>query len=384
LVAARKKKTGDKASGKRSAKKAKKTAAKNGGESQRIDAARRGVNTFLLVVLILVILSGAGWMWVFLGKPGWPKGPQQDRSVCLELYFYDSAVAFLVPVHRRVVLAPNDSKTARAVREFATGPRDPSLARVYPANIPVPTVTVDGKTAVVDLPAEIVGHLGGASREGAFLDALTLTVTAAGECDGVRLLVAGEQLEATGEGYIIENPLKPPEKINMASNSSLTGETQWVTVYYLRDLDHRYLFPLTIEVPAGTPPAEDAVKALLDAPPHVVDPPPIRVAPSGYLLEKLVIENSVARVDLGVPNTDTAFPSYENYDINTFRRALYLTLKRCCGIEDIELSFNGRPVSSYERFGTLEPLSTNQCWNPEYEPPSGTIPGDSQPMEGGV
>ena len=186
MAAGRKKTSGKKTTGRKPVKSAKKSRGKSPTAKQKADSFRRGVNTFLGTVLVLMILAGAGWMWVFLGKPGWPERVPEDRSACVELYFYDSAIVYLVPVHRRVDLAPNDSLTARAVHEFAVGPRDPSLARVYPANIPVPSVRLTYGTAVVDLPREILGHMGGASREAGLLDALTMTVAAAGECGKCR------------------------------------------------------------------------------------------------------------------------------------------------------------------------------------------------------
>jgi len=381
LTAAKKKKSGKNASANKAGSKKKRGGAKSGSDSKKVEAVGRGLNTFLLTLLILVIVAGAGWMWVFLGKPGLPTQPQQDRSACLELYFYDSAVSYLVPVHRRVVLAPNDKKTERAIREFAIGPHDPSLARVYPANIPVPSVTIEGRTAVVDLPSEILRHMGGTAREGALLDAITLTAVAAGECRNVRLLVGGEIMETTVEGYIIDNPLEPPDAINKVPNFSLDSDSQWVTVYFLRDSDRKYLFPLTLEVMAGTPPVEEAVKALLNSPPRIVDPPPLRVCPTGYSLERLAIENSIAHVDLGVPNTETAF---FDYDINIFMRALYQTLRDNAEISGIDLSFNGRPVTSYGRFTRLEFPSQNDCWNAEYQPVGESIPLYSNPLEGGI
>ncbi len=361
LAAARKKKTGKKSSGKKK-KSAKRTTPKKIAEKQRAEAYQRGVNAIINVLLFVLILGAGVWTWFFLGKPGWPVKPVEDRSACLELYFYDSAVIYLVPVHRRVIIAPSDSFTRCAVREFAIGPNDSELARVYPANIPIPGVRVEGDTAIVDLPEEILGHLGGTSKERALLDALTLTVAAAGECNNVRILIAGEQYEATGEGYPLDELLEPPEFINHVPDSSIEGESQWVTAWFLRDMMGKYLFPLTLEIPADQPAAEAAVKALLDTPPRAVDPPPLRIAPPGHNLERLTIENSIAHVDIGVPNPQTSFL---NYDINLFRRALYLTLKKCCDVIDVEISLNGRPIKSYGRFEYLPPLSDDNCWNLE-------------------
>lgn len=378
LAAGRKKKS----TGRKSGKSRKKTKGKSGSANKKAESLRRGINFFLGTILVLMILAGAGWMWAFLGKPGWPERVPEDRSACVELYFYDSAVAYLVPIHRRVDLAPNDTITGRAVHEFAIGPRDPNLARVYPANIPIPSVQITGDTALVDLPGEILGHMGGASKEAALLDSLTMTVAAAGECSRCRILIAGEPMEATGEGYILDEPLEPPEYINQVSNSLLEGESRWVTVYYVREVAREYLFPLTLEVPLGTPIAEAAVKAMLETPPRVIYPPPIRICPEGYSLERLRIENSVAHVDIRVPDPQTAFM---NYDINIFRRALYLTLKKCCDVTDVELSFNGRLITSYERFGFLPALSAETCWNMEFVPvQTGSTGEQTVPLEEGV
>jgi len=352
----------------RGKKSTKKTADKKARTSRRVqaeraDAFRRGVNAVVAIVIVLFILFGALEIWLFLGKPGWPIKPRIDRTICLELYFHDNSVTYLVPVHRRVTLAPNDDITIRAVQEFAKGPEDPYLAGVYPDGIPLPAVQIDGRVAMVDLPAEVTSHLGGTARERDLLDALTLTVAAAGECDSVRILVGGEAVEATSEGYDLTAPLEPPAKFNFVPDSALMGESKWVTAYFL-DSSGRYLLPLSLEVAIDAEDANEAVERLLRLPPQLAYPPPMPVAPEGYSLERLIIENGAATVDVGVQEVQTAFP---DQTVAIFRRAVYLTLKDCCGVSDVKLELNGRDLGSYGRFGD-QPPESEECWNLERSP----------------
>jgi hypothetical protein len=324
-------------------------------------AFRRGATTVIVLVILALISYGGYSIWNFFGRPGIPILPVTERTVCVELYFYDNAVAFLVPVHRNITLEPGENLTDRAVKEWATGPDDPYLARIYPANIPVPGVTESGDIAIVDFPPEITGHMGGTKRETDLLDALTLTVAAAGECGSVRITIDGAPQDVTPEGIDLTEPLKPPQYINRVSDSGIEGESKWVPSWFL-DSSGRYLLPISIETPIDAEEASVAIEKLLGDPPRLTYPPPNPIAPNGYHLERLVVENGIGNVDITVPSAETAFM---NYDINTFRRAVYLTLKACCGVTDINIKLNGRELTDYLRFGNLAPVANETCWNLE-------------------
>jgi len=368
---ARAKKSGSRSSTREESagRKRKKSATKRVKEV-RADAFRHGANTILLALIVILFVVSMAYIWSIMGRPGFSAHRADDHLACIELYFYDSAVAYLVPIHRRIEMAPNDKPTERALHEFAIGPRDPSLARVYPANIPIPSVRIERDTAVVDLPVEIKDRWGGARREREFLNALTRTVTAAGECSKVRVLIAGEPQEATPAGFALDKPLTRPEFINRVREESEGDQTAWTSAYFL-DSSGRYLFPLAIEIPAGADRAMEAVKAILEYPPVQVEPPPLPVAPMGYSLDRLAIENGVATVDMRVPDPFTAFFTS---DINLFRRALYLTLKDCCNVENVAIELNGRPLESYGRFSNLPDITRDDCWNLEEGRPSEKAP----------
>ncbi len=332
---------------------------------ERADAFRRGVNTVLVLVFIGLFAYGGYSIWNFLGRPGLPEKPGMDNNARVKLYFYDNAVTYLVPVNRYITLEPGETITARAIKEFSIGPNDSYLARVYPANIPIPGVLVNGEVAIVDLPLEITAHLGGTMREKDLLNALSLTVEAAGECESVRILIAGEPQDATPEGYDLTEPLKPPEYFNHVPDFGLQGDSKWITTWFL-DSSARYLVPLAIEVPAQVEDASAAIERLLKDPPQLSYPPPSRVSPSGYSLERLIVESDVATVDISVPDSRTAFA---DHDVNLFRRAVYLTLKACCGITDIRIKINGRDLVDYSRFGILLPVANEDSWNVESQVP---------------
>ena len=331
----------------------------------RAAAFRRGANTVIVLIIIALIAWGGYTIWTFFGRPGIPEPPPIQRTACVELYFYDNAVTFLVPVHRNITLEPGENLTNRAVYEWAIGPDDPYLARVYPANIPVPRVTSSGDIAIVDFPEQIVAHLGGTKRETDLLDALTLTVAAVGECNSVRITIDGAPQEVTPEGFDLTEPLKPPEYINRVSDSGIQGESKWVPSWFL-DSSGRYLIPLAIETPVDAEEARIGVERLLDDPPQLTYPPPNPIVPHGYRLERLVVENGIGNVDLTVPSAESAFM---NYDVNTFRRAVYLTLKACCDVSDINIMLNGREIGDYVRFGNLPPVANDDCWNIENTTP---------------
>ena len=63
-----------------------------------------------------------------------------------------------------------------------------------------------------------------------------------------------------------------------------------------------------------------------------------------------------------MPDSATAFL---NFDVNIFRRALYLTLHKCCDVTDVVLKINGRELESYTRFANLLPVASEECWNIE-------------------
>ncbi|HEX9744552.1 MAG TPA: GerMN domain-containing protein [bacterium] len=353
---------GNKSGGKGSSKKpgGKKSGSKKAKETKRSPflSATLGV---LITVVVLLVLYGGYELWIFAGRPGIPGQQISDRTECVELWFYNASIAYLVPVSRNVTLARGDSLTVKAVGEWATGPDDTMLARVYPANIPVPVVRTSGRTAVIDLPAEIQSHLTGSTRTDHFFDALTLTVEAAGECSEVRITIGGEQIEATGDGYILNEPFKPPVHLNEVVNSGLESDFEWATVYFL-DQTGSYLIPLSLQFESGLSLPEQAVSAILESPPREAVEGPMRVCPPGYGLEQLTIENGTAAANITVPNPQTAFMGP---DITLFRRALYLTLHGCCGIEDVEVLLNGRNAESYARFGAFESLSDWDCINVE-------------------
>ena len=338
----------------------KKPGAKRVKEQQNI-ALRRLINSILGIVLLFVVLTGGYYVWTFLGRPGLNPPAGNESTACLELYFFDSSVAYLVPVMRRVTLAPGDSRTVKAVQEYAIGPKDPQLARVYPANIPIPVISIRGDVAVVDLPKEIRSHLGGTYREKSLLDSLALTVKAAGECSKVRLLIGGEIQEATPEGYEIDNPMEPPKNINMVPDSSIEGNSSWVTAYFL-DASGNYLVPLSVQSDNESPPAEFAVNRMLDGPPPGAVPGIRRISPPGYELDKIAIENGAAEVNILIPNPQSAFP---NSSIGIFQRALYLSLRDCCDITSLTLKINEKDVETYSRFANLPDVSDENCWNLE-------------------
>lgn len=354
-------------------KKTKKSRTPKKVREARADAFRRGVNTVIAILLVLVVAFAAFEAWLFMGKPGWPVSPRGERYVCLELWFHDNSVTWLVPVHRNVTLAPNDSPTSRAVEEFAAGPNDPYLAAIYPDEVAAPSVRIEDDTALVDLPRDILGHLSGTSRERALLDALTLTVASAGECGKVRIMIGGEAVEATPEGYDLTEPLSPPQKINHVPDSSLDGESKWVSVYYL-DSSGKYLMPLSLEVPVDSEGGRVAMERLLGDPPQLSYPPPQRVAPVGYRLERIAIENGIGTVELAVPNVQATMSEEE---IETFRRAVFLTLKECCSVDDVVLMLNGIELESYSRFSNLPDLSNARCWNIERSPDESIPPGQA-------
>lgn len=329
----------------------------------RAAAYRRGANAVLILILIGLISYGVFSIWNFVGRPGIPEPPEIRRTACVEVYFYDNSVTYLIPVHRNITLEPDEFLTERAVREFAIGPNDPYLARIYPANIPVPGVIQNGNVAIVDLPVAIVEHLGGTKRETDLLDALTLTVAAAGECDRVRITIDGAPQESTPEGFDLSEPLEPPKFFNRVPDSGVQGESKWVPSWFL-DSSGRYLLPLAIEVTVDAEDAGTAVEKLLHEPPQLTYPPPNSVSPAGYRLERLIVENGIGNVDIVVPSVESAFMEH---DINTFRRAVYLTLKACCDVSDINIRLNGRELEDYLRFGYLVPVANEECWNIEYQ-----------------
>ncbi|MFH1676560.1 MAG: GerMN domain-containing protein [bacterium] len=330
-------------------------------EAERITKLGAGFNFVFFIVVLLIFGSATYLIWDFLGRPGLPKISPKEKSVYVELYFMDNTVAWLVPVHRKATLAGSGSKTELAIREWAAGPRDPSLARVYPVNVEIPTVTRESDCAVINLPKEIVGHMGGTFKERAFLDAITLTAVSAGECSKVRLLLDGALMRTTPEGYEIDDPLLPPEYPNEVPGSSVDEESDWATVYYL-DSTATYLVPISIRIPKDSNKWQHAAEALLDHPPAVVQPPPMPIAPTGYTLEKVVIESGTASVDIRVPDTQTAFLGY---DFTLFKEAVWLTLKKCCDIKNLEIKLNGKPSESYGRFGDLPDPANNENWNIE-------------------
>ena len=346
----------------------------------RLDAFRHGANTVLLSTILIVFVVFLGLAWRIFGIR-LPAPRPANKTACLELYYYDQALAYLVPIHRRVTLAPADSRSERAVHEFASVPRDPSLARIYPANIQPPEVRVANGIATVDLPEEIRTYWqnSGKDREAQFLDALTLTVTSAGESSKVRYLIAGQPLETSPGGIALDKPIETPAHINEVPNPGLGDDAIWTTAYFL-DSSGKYLFPLAIQIAANADPAMEAVKALLVSPPRAVDPPPRAVIEPGCSLDRLLIENGVAKVVLRVPDPQMIFL---RDDINVFRRALFLTLKQCCNAQNVTIELNGRPLESYSRFGNLADLSQDNCSNlePDYQPipPTGIQPSSSKP-----
>ena len=142
-----------------------------------------------------------------------------------------------------------------------------------------------------------------------------------------------------------------------------------ITPNFLIDSTGTYLLPLGLQISADSEPAEAAVQRMLDGAPRLAYPPPQSVTPPGCTLEKVSIENGIARIDIANNELATAFM---NHDIGVFRQALYLTMKECCSVTDLVLELNGREARSYTQFCDLPESAAVETWNHErdYTPDS--------------
>lgn len=327
---------------------------------ERADAFRRGINTVLVILIAIAVCFSIYEGWVLMVMPGLNARAAAEGPEYVTAYYYDNSVIYLVPVQRRVDRPSNMSLTALALKELANPPADPSLARIYPSLNP-PEVSIHGDEAVVDLPSGIWDHLTDPGRQRALLDAISLTVRDAGECSSMRILMGSQAIDSTPAGFKLSEPISPPAIINLVPDLALDGDSTWVTVWY-RDSTDKYFIPLGLEVMSGADKAEESVRRILGDPPQLAYPPPVRVSPLGCSLEKVIIENGVATVDISVTDVMVSFDSTALLKLRT---ALYLTLKDNCGVSNVRLKLNGKNMESYSRFADIPGEVSSNHWNLE-------------------
>lgn len=167
--------------------------------------------TFWNVLGLLIFLFGAGVL-LYVSRP--PKTdvinldiaesePQEPRQVQLRLYFANPSATGFVIEKRDVTLQPGESIYQRALAELVKGPRQVGEP-IVPADAPVPTVFVSGRSAYVDLPRRY-GELGyGTTGETLLIYGIANTVLDQGPLDEVWFLIGGEPARTLGHLSLVE------------------------------------------------------------------------------------------------------------------------------------------------------------------------------------
>jgi len=342
----------------------KKSAAKKRVKQQKPSGFQRVVNFILATALVLMIAFGAYYLlsnWSL-----WHTRALADNRTCVTAWYLDNSVYYLVPINRMVSLQRDEVKTIRAVEELVKGPDDPDLARVYPADMPPPNVWIEAETVHVDIPGLVWDTLAEAGREVTLVDAVGLTVRDAGEYETIRYLVDSGRIESISDGRNLSRAVGPPEFVNKVPDDVLTEGAHWLSVWYL-DSTGSYLLPFSFETTSDSFDGMEAVRLAMGLPPEVMHVAN-HVAPEGYSLvdeQSVRIENGTARVFLqGLP-IQSGFQNKTR--VNIFRRALYLTLKDCCDVEDVVLVYNDRELETYTGYSDLIPVADGKYWSREPE-----------------
>lgn len=173
---------------------------------------------FLGVLLFFSIVYG-GEILLRLFRPT-PPTPSPSGGVLLPpkeemevtVYFANPDFTALVGEKRRI---PNDERRLeRAIGELLKGPNDKNLFNALPQGTRLNAVFVEGKTAYVDLSAEMAkNQSGGTSQEFLSVYAIVDTLTAFPGIEEVKILIDGKETRTLCGHIDISEPLQRDERI---------------------------------------------------------------------------------------------------------------------------------------------------------------------------
>jgi germination protein M len=154
------------------------------------------------VAIAVVILAVAVARWA-LRKPSGPEqAPQPEAMRVVTLYFGSRDGSSLVPEEREIKASDAVGEDLRHVVEaLIAGPAASGAASgLFPADVTVRSVYINGKTAYIDFSRQIIDNFaGGSAAEYLLVASIVETVCADfPEMDSVALLVDGEQVETIG------------------------------------------------------------------------------------------------------------------------------------------------------------------------------------------
>ncbi|MGQ9622490.1 MAG: GerMN domain-containing protein [Candidatus Caldatribacteriaceae bacterium] len=141
---------------------------------------------------------------------GVPLPPKEEMEVTV--YFANPDFTALVGEKRRI---PNDERQLeRAIGELLKGPNDKNLFNALPRGTRLNAVFVEGKTAYVDLSAEMAkNQSGGTSQEFLSIYAIVDTLTTFPGIEEVKILIDGKETRTLCGHIDISEPLQRDERI---------------------------------------------------------------------------------------------------------------------------------------------------------------------------
>ncbi|MFZ1946575.1 MAG: GerMN domain-containing protein [bacterium] len=162
-------------------------------------------------VVAVVILAVAVARWS-LRKPAGPEqAPEPENLRVVTLYFGSRDGSSLVPEEREIKATGAVLEDLRRVVEaLIAGPAGGAGAGLFPADVSVRGVYINGKTAYIDFSRQIVDNFaGGSAAEYLLVASIVETVCADfPEVDSVALLVDGEQVETIGGHLDVSKALR--------------------------------------------------------------------------------------------------------------------------------------------------------------------------------
>ena len=140
-----------------------------------------------------------------------------EEKVAVVLYFTDSQATKLVPEKRFIdksKAADINVLAAEVLSELFKGPISGDLKATVPKDVPVPTVVVKDKTAVVDLSKEFVKkHPGGSTGEIITVYSIVNTLAELKGIDQVQFTIDGKQKNEFKGHLEFDKPFKPDKSL---------------------------------------------------------------------------------------------------------------------------------------------------------------------------
>lgn len=164
----------------------------------------------IIIIAVLTVIAGIAILAYLSGR----KAPEPEGLKEVAVYFVDEEGLSLKPEKRRINKGALEEEITETVEALTEGPENPALTPPLPEGTRLLGVTVEGKTAFVDISKEALkNYQGGSTAEILIVYSIVNTVTLNfPEIKEVQLLIEGKKEQVISH-IDISLPLGPDKAI---------------------------------------------------------------------------------------------------------------------------------------------------------------------------